>query len=89
MRKQFLFISNGGLGRNIQSTAVVKALHDKYQDSDIYVMASYPEAFANLPFVKKYFPNQPMPYFFDEIRDFEILDYEPYRISIILAEEFI
>lgn len=79
MGKDFLFIVNGGLGKNIQSTAVVKALYDKYPDSNIYVMASYPEAFANLSFVKKYFPNQPMPYFYDEIRDFEIIEYEPYR----------
>lgn len=81
MPKQFLFIVNGGLGKNLQSTAVVKALHDKHPDSEIYVMASYPEAFANLNFIKKYFPNQPMPYFYDEIRDFEIIEIEPYRNS--------
>lgn len=77
--KKVAFIINGGFGKNIQATAVVKAYYEKYPESTIYVLSSYPEAFVNLPFIKKFFPNQPLPYLYDELKEFELIDVEPYR----------
>ncbi|MBF0406696.1 MAG: hypothetical protein HQM10_05040 [Candidatus Riflebacteria bacterium] len=77
MRK-ILFRTNGGLGKQIMATAIAAQIKKQYPDSVLHVVTSYPEAFAHLDCVDKYFPGNPQPYFYDEHKDFEILDAEPY-----------
>ena len=45
--KYLIFHVEGGLGKNIASTAVVTHLKKKYNDRKIIVVASYPEVFLN------------------------------------------
>ena len=44
-----IFNINGGLGKVILSTAVVKALKKKYKNSNIIVSSGSPDAFNNNP----------------------------------------
>ena len=76
--EKILLRSFGDLGTQIMGTAVAKQIKTQHPNSALHVQTSYPEAFANLPAVDKYFPASPMPYFYDEHRDFEILHVDPY-----------
>lgn len=76
--EKILFRSGGGLGKQIMATAVVKSIRETYPDAVIHVQTSYPEAFAGLDFVDKYFPYGPVPYFYESHEDFHVLECEPY-----------
>jgi len=76
--KEILFRSNGGLGKQISATIVAKQLRFKYPDAIIHVQTSYPDPFYNLNVVNKYYPMNPIPYFYDEHKNFEIVETEPY-----------
>ncbi|MBF0411049.1 MAG: hypothetical protein HQM10_27160, partial [Candidatus Riflebacteria bacterium] len=58
MRK-ILFRTNGGLGKQIMATAIAAQIKKQYPDSVLHVVTSYPEAFAHLDCVDKYFPGNP------------------------------
>jgi len=60
------------------ATRVAKQIKDKYPDCILHVQTSYPEVFANLEFVDRYFAYQPIPYFYNDHIDFEILETEIY-----------
>jgi hypothetical protein len=70
--------TNGGMGKQLMSIPVVKQIRHKYPEATIHVQTSYPEVYANLPFVDKYFPLGNVPYFYDEHKDFEVIEFEPY-----------
>ena len=53
MMKSILFFAEGGLGRNIMATAVIRNLKKAYPDHLISVVASYPTAFSGNPNVHK------------------------------------
>lgn len=76
--EKILFRTSGGLGKQICATAVAQQIKFKYPDSILHVQTSYPDCFIGLDFVDKVFPHQPQPYFYDEHKEFEILEYEPY-----------
>jgi len=76
--EHLLFRSSGGLGKQISATRVVKQLKFKFPDSIIHVQTSYPEAFTNLKFVDKFFPLSPVPYFYEEHKNFKVIEAEPY-----------
>lgn len=76
--KKILFRTGGGFGKQIMATRIVEMIKDRYPDSILHVQTSYPEAFANIPGVDKYFPYNVIPYFYEEHKDFEIMEAEPY-----------
>jgi ADP-heptose:LPS heptosyltransferase len=69
---------SGGLGKQIMATCVLKAIRDKFPDAIIHAMTSYPEAFHNLEFVDRTYPMNAVPHFFEDHRDFEVMECEPY-----------
>jgi ADP-heptose:LPS heptosyltransferase len=77
--KKFLIRIGGGVGKNIMATRMVESLSNTFPDAIIYVQASYPKVFANLPFVQKVFAHEIIPYFYEQIRDFQIINVEPYE----------
>jgi len=77
MKKILFDTRGGGLGRQIVATAVAQQIRAKYPDAVLHVLTSYPEAFAGLPGIDKYFGGH-IPYFFDEHKDFEVFGVEPY-----------
>lgn len=69
----------GGLGKQIMSTAVLRALRDKYPDAKIHAMTSYPEAYTNLEFIDRVYPYNVVPHFYEDHKDFEVVEAEPYN----------
>lgn len=76
--KKILFdTKGGGMGRQIAATAVALQIRAKHPDAELHVLTSYPEVFAGLPGVDRYFGGH-TPYFYEEHRDFLVLAAEPY-----------
>lgn len=47
------FHIEGGLGKHIMATAVIKAIKKKYPKDDLYVFSAYPDVFLNNPHIFK------------------------------------
>ena len=59
-----IFNPEGGLGKIIASTAVVRCIEAKYPDYKIIVLTPWPEVFLNNPRVHKVFKSGMTPYFY-------------------------
>ena len=49
--KYVVFHIQGGLGKNVAATAIIKSIHKKYSDRKLIVVSPYPEIFLNNPYV--------------------------------------
>ena len=79
--KYVIFHVEGGLGKNVASTAVVKNIAAKYKDRKLVVMASFPEVFLNNPYIHRVYRLGMTPYFWEDYinkKDTIILRREPY-----------
>ena len=79
--KYVIFHVEGGLGKNVASTAVVKNIAAKYKDRKLVVMASFPEIFLNNPYIHRVYRLGVTPYFWEDYinkKDTIILRREPY-----------
>ena len=71
--------SGGGLGKQIMATAVLKAFRSQNPDAVIHAMTSYPEAFTGLEdVIDRTYPLSVVPHFFEDHKDFEVMEVEPY-----------
>ena len=52
-----IFHVEGGLGKHIMATALLKVIHKKHSKDDIHVVCSYPDVFKHNPLVKKVHAN--------------------------------
>lgn len=76
-----IFNPEGGLGKIIASTAVVRNIKATYPDHKIIVVTPWPEVFLNNPNVERVYRSGNTPYFYkDYIRDRQsvVLKGEPY-----------
>ena len=64
--KYLIFHVEGGLGKNIASTAVVTHLKKKYPDRRIIVVSPYPEIFLNNKYIYRVYRFGATPYFYDD-----------------------
>lgn len=81
MEKYVVFHVEGGLGKNVASTAVIKNIAQKYKDRKLVVMASFPEVFLNNPYIHRVYRLGMTPYFWEDYinnQDTIILRREPY-----------
>ena len=46
-----LFQIDGGLGKSIMATAVVKVIRKRYKNANIIVVTAYPDVFLNNPHI--------------------------------------
>lgn len=79
--KYLVFHVEGGLGKNVASTAVITHLKKKYSDRKIIVVASYPEVFLNNENIYRAYRVGATPYFYDNYihkKDTIVLRKEPY-----------
>ena len=79
--KYLVFHVEGGLGKNVASTAVITHLKKKYSDRKIIVVASYPEVFLNNENIYRVYRVGATPYFYDNYiykKDTIVLRKEPY-----------
>jgi hypothetical protein len=83
-KKYAIFQVAGGLGKNIAATAVAQVIKKAYPDRELICLVSWPELWANLPFVYRVFPLGNVQYFYDEyVKDKDSLFFlqEPYFTS--------
>ena len=76
-----IFNPEGGLGKIIASTAVVRNIEKKYPEHKIIVLTPWPEVFLNNPRVHRVFKSGNTPYFYRDYlegRESIVLKGEPY-----------
>lgn len=79
--KYLIWHIEGGMGKNIASTALLEPLSKTYPDRKIIVVASYPEVFINNPFIHRVYRVGMTSYFYDDYikdKDTLIFRHEPY-----------
>lgn len=71
----------GGLGKNIAATALIKDVKEKYSDRKLIMVVSYPEIFLNNPYIDRVYRIGMTSYFYDDYingKDTIIFKHEPY-----------
>lgn len=79
--KYSIFVSQGGLGKIVASTAVAEAIKNNHPDRKLIVVTSYPEVYINNPFVHKAFRIGNTSYFYRDYiegKDSLIFNGDPY-----------
>jgi len=81
MDKYVVWHIEGGLGKNVAATALLRSLKERYEDRKIIISASYPEVFLNLPSVYRVYKMGMTQYFYDDYikdKDTIVFRHEPY-----------
>lgn len=82
--KYLVFHIQGGLGKHIAATSLLKDLSLKYSDRKIILVVGYPEIFLNNPYVYRVYVHGSTPYFYDDYvkdKDTIVFMHEPYYQS--------
>jgi hypothetical protein len=80
--KYVVFHVQGGLGKNIAATALLKDLKSTYSDRKLICVVAYPEVFLNNPYADKVYFHGNTPYFYEnyiENKDTLVFRHEPYH----------
>jgi hypothetical protein len=79
--KYLVWHIQGGLGKNIAGTALIKDLKEFYFDRKLIMVVSYPEVFLNNPNIDRVYQIGQAPYFYQdyiENKDVIVFKHEPY-----------
>lgn len=79
--KYVIWHIQGGLGKNIAATALVKDIKEKYNDRKFILVCSWPEVFLNNPNIDRVYQLGQTPYFYEnyiENKDVIVFKHEPY-----------
>lgn len=79
--KYCVFVTQGGMGKQIASTAVAEAIKKNHPDRKLIVVSSYPEVYINNPNVDRVFRLGMSPYFYKDYiyeKDTIVFNGEPY-----------
>jgi len=71
----------GGLGKNIAATALIKDVRERYKDRKLVMVVSYPEIFLNNPDIYRVYRVGMTSYFYDDYingKDTIVFRHEPY-----------
>ena len=82
--KYFIWHIQGGLGKNIAGTALIKDIKAKYPDRKLIMVTSWPEVYLNNKEVDRIFTLGQAPYFYEDYiegKDVIISKHEPYNQS--------
>lgn len=80
--KYFIWHIQGGLGKNVAGTALLKDLRDKYPDRKFIMVTSWPEVYLNNPNIDRAYHLGHTPYFYEDYvkgKDVIISRHEPYN----------
>lgn len=80
--KYFIWHIQGGLGKNIAGSALVKTIKTKHPDRKLIMVTSWPEVYLNNPDVDRVFQLGQSPYFYEDYiegKDVIISKHEPYH----------
>ena len=81
-KKYFVWFIQGGLGKNVAATALLKTLKQTYSDREIVLVVSWPQVFLNNPYIDRVYNASNIPYFYEtyiENKDVIICNHEPYH----------
>lgn len=84
-----IFDISGGLGKNILSTAVLKAIRKQHSDAYIIVLTSYPDVFISNPNVNKVIQHNSVAGIYKDYimsKDAKVFITDPYTTSDYLTE---
>jgi hypothetical protein len=87
MDKYVIFHIDGGCGKNIAATAVIKSIKAHYPDRKLIVVSAWPEVFIHNPNIHRVYKFGNIPYFYDDYinkKDSAILRMEPYHSGELL-----
>jgi len=79
--KYVIWHVQGGLGKNIAATALIKDIKEKYKDRKFILVCSFPEIFLNNPDIDKVYNISQLNHFYEtyiENKDVIIFKHEPY-----------
>ena len=81
-QKYFIWFINGGLGKNVAATALVKSIQKTHPDRKLVIVCSWPQIFLNNPNVDRVYNLNNIPHFYEdyiEDKDIIICNQEPYN----------
>jgi hypothetical protein len=87
MDKFVVFHIDGGCGKNIVATSVVKSIKATYPEHKLIVVSAWPEVFVHNPLIYRVYKFGVLPYFYDDYinnKDSVILRMEPYHSGDLL-----
>jgi hypothetical protein len=90
MAETAIFHIEGGVGKHIAASAVLKAYHNKNPETKIIVSCAYPEIFYNNPIIEKSLRLGSNQYFYRDFiykKDVEIFAQEPYKQTSHITKE--
>lgn len=76
-----IFQIEGGLGKSILGTAIVKVIRRHYKDANIIVVTHYPEVFLNNPYIYK-------TYHFNNINGFYLKYIKDHKCKIFIEDPY-
>lgn len=79
--KYAVFHVDGGIGKNIVATNVVRCIKQQYPDRELVVVSPWPEVFLHNPNIYRLYKTGVCPYFYDEYiknKDTIVFRQEPY-----------
>lgn len=85
-----LFQIDGGLGKSIMSTAIVKAIKKQYKSSNLIVVTGFPDVFLNNPHISEVYNMQQASGLYNKfIKDKEskVFITDPYRTSDFILDK--
>lgn len=88
--KYFIWHIQGGLGKNIAGSALVKTIKNTYPDRKLIMVTSWPEVYLNNPDVDRVFQLGQSPYFYEDYiegKDVIISKHEPYHQTAHITKE--
>lgn len=80
--KYFIWHIQGGLGKNIAGTSLIKSIKEKHPDRKLIMVTSWPEVFLNNKDVDRVYQLGQAPYFYQDYiegKDVIISKHEPYH----------
>ena len=80
--KYFIWFINGGLGKNVAATALVKSIKKTYPDRKFILVCSWPQVFLNNPNIDRVYNGRNIPHFHEDYiegKDVIICNQEPYN----------
>jgi hypothetical protein len=90
MDKYVIFHIDGGCGKNIVATSVVKSIKSAYPEHKLIVVTAWPEVFVHNPNIFRVYKFGFIPYFYDDYingKDSVILRSEPYHSGDLLYQK--
>lgn len=84
MKKNTIFHIEGGVGKNIVATAVIRSYKKKYPENRIIVTTAWPDVFTNNPNISRCYLLGNSPYFYEDFiyeKNVEIFANDPYKTT--------